>query len=62
MAGGECGDCEHHTFRRIVPVHSGDVRQSFNYGADMVPGAWKDGDEAKGYTIAKALMEGTYGK
>lgn len=46
----------------IVPVHSGDVRQSFNYGADMVPGAWKDGDEAKGYTIAKALMEGTYGK
>lgn len=46
----------------IVPVHSGDVKQSFNYGADMVPGAWKDGDEAKGYTIAKALMEGTYGK
>lgn len=46
----------------IAPVHSGDVKQSFNYGADMVPGAWKDGDEAKGYTIAKALMEGTYGK
>lgn len=41
----------------IAPVYSEDTRSSFNRGADMLPGAWMNGDEPRGYTVLKTLME-----
>lgn len=41
----------------IAPVYSADMKSSYNRGADMQPGRWRDPDRPHGYTVAKSAAE-----